>query len=267
MIDFNSLVKPFRVTVPVLGNQFLFNKKSYRLRCRDGWFEVEISGNRVHPIQQAVPQGKYNFVQGFTHNNQIIFQNFDVAKRKYRLSMRAPLHFNQSQTFEAIRAIVWEDRQVYWVEPDYSSVQVFVTKDIYDREGTLEGEKGVTPELRSLFLFHSLERDQLKALAVEAQQKEDHEKMMNDLPSRLRFTFQRAGAEFLSYSLSGNRIIVDWKVSDSPFKYNSVLDSQTFMVLEAGYCMSGDDRRHNITSMVKTAEDYEQRDLTYITRH
>jgi hypothetical protein len=51
------------------------------------------------------------------------------------------------------------------------------------------------------------------------------------------------------------------------FKYNSVLDSQTFMVLEAGYCMSNDDKRHNITSMVKTAEEYEQKDLTYITRH
>lgn len=267
MIDFTKLATPFRVVVPVWGNEFLFHKKLYRLRCRNGWFEVEITNNRARPIGEALPQGKgYRFIQGFTHNNSIIFQNFDVAKRNYRLSMRADLRFNNSQTFEAIKAIVWEDGNVYWVEPDYSSVQIFSVKDVYDREGSLQEEKGVTPEMRSLFLFHSIERDQLKQIQLQEKLEQDHKRIMEDLPSRLRFTFSQAGAELINYSLSGQRIIVDWRMPGSEFKYNSVINSENFMILEAGYCMSNDDKRHNITSMVKTAEEYEQKDLTYITR-
>jgi hypothetical protein len=265
MINFNSIAKPYKVVVPIFENQFILNKKKYSLRCRNGWFEVEISNNRARALEPSLPSG-CEILRGYTHNNHIVFQNFDVAKKKYLLRVMAPLHFNQSQTFEAVIATYWEDKRIYWIQPDYSSTQVFQVKDIFDQEGSLETEKGITPELRSLFLFHSLERDQLKELAQELKQKQDYEKMMADLPSRLHFTFSRAGAELLKYSLSGQRIICDWKIPGSEFKYNSVIDSATFKILEAGYCMSQDDKRHNITSVVKTAEEYEQRGLTYITR-
>lgn len=268
MLDLSKLIQPKEVVVPVLNDHFVYNSKQYYVDCENGWHRVKIVGNRVYPLHADIPEPTgFQLVQGYTCNNSIIFQNFDVAKRKWGFDIWMPFHFNQSQTFEAVKAIVWEDDQIYWFEPNYSNVQIFGLKDLFEVEETLDGKKGITPELRTLFLFHSLERDQLREIAKQIKNKEDEEKMMSDLPTRLKITFERAGAELTNYALTGNRIIADWKMPGSNHQYNSVIDANTWMILEAGFCMSNDDRRHNITSMVKTAEDYEDRDLTYITRH
>ena len=86
------------------------------------------------------------------------------------------------------------------------------------------------------------------------------------MPYKLKRSFELAGAEMLNYSITGKRIIIDWQIKGGGYKYNSVIDIDTFNVIEAGYCMSGDDKKHNITSMIKTAEIYEEDRLTYITR-
>lgn len=278
MLDFGKFAGPIKAVVPIRNNSFILNKKPYQIKSDDGWFEVLIDGNKAQTCGHAywdLPREKAsNMVLGYTCNNSIVFQNFDVAKRKWNLGMTAPLHFNQSPTFESIRAVVWEDGQVYWVEPNYSDVQTLELKDLLDSDQTLVGRKGVTQELRSLFLFHALEKEQIKQLAIEAEmaktraiQKEEEERLMRDIPYRLRMTLARAGGEMLGYSLTGNRIIVEWKIPDSGQRYNSVIDSRTWMVLEAGFCMSNDDKRHNLTSIVKTAEEYEDRGVTFITRN
>jgi hypothetical protein len=115
-------------------------------------------------------------------------------------------------------------------------------------------------------LFHALERDQLKKVLIEKVAKEEHERRMKDIPYRLNKIFENAGATLLNYSLSNKRIIVDWEIMGQKHRYNSVIDAATFKIIEAGYCMSGDDKRHNVTSLVKTAEEYAERNLTYITR-
>lgn len=233
-------------------------------------FHVELSGNSARVLERVVGfedvTTRLPYVFGYTYNNVVVFQNFDVAKRKWGFNCAAPLYFNQSQTFESIKALVWEDGKVYWCEPNYSDLDAIKLKTILDDGGSLEGQKGITPELRSLFLFHALEKENLLKIHAEAKAKEDHERMMRDIPYRLNVTLQRAGGELIRYSITGKRIIVDWRVTGGGFEYNSVLDADTWQVIEAGYCMSGDDKRHNMTSLVKTAEDYENRDLTYITR-
>jgi hypothetical protein len=268
MLDLEKLARPREAIVPILNGTFVFEKKHYRVRCEDGWQKVEIAGNRAHALEPAV-LAEYTFphVLGYTHNNALVFQNFDVAKRKWKFGLSAPLHFNQSQTFEAVKAVVWEDRRVYWAEPNYSDVKALELKDLLERDQTLDGQKGLTPELRTVFLFHAIERSAMQKVLEKAKQREDHERQMRDIPYRLRVTFQRAGAEVVSHSLSGNRIVVDWKIPGSDTEYNSVIDVRTWMVAEAGYCMSNDDKRHNITSLVKTAEEYEERGVTFITRN
>jgi hypothetical protein len=270
MLDFEKFSKPFRATVPIRDRQFLYQSKHYRVNHGDGWFVVEIQNNKVKVIEAAVSFEDWHFkrgIHGYTHHNSIIFQNTDVAKKKFSLGMSAPLHFNQSQTFEAIKAIVWEDGQVYWAEPNYSDLKIFEIKDAYEGEIPIVELKGVTPELRVLYLHHALERESFRKLLEEAKKKEELEKIMASVPGRLKLTFDQAGAQMLNYSVSGTRIIVDWEIPGSHYKYNSVIDSNSWMIIEAGYCMSGDDRRHNITSMVKTAQIYnEQHGRVNITR-
>jgi hypothetical protein len=266
-LDLDAIAAPKRFVVPVLEGSFLLDHKNYRVKCDDGWQVVEIQNNKAKWIEQGGPivalgANDSGNIRGYTHHNRIIFQNFDVARRKYGLGLQSPLHFNQSQTFESIHACIWEDGQAYWVAPNYSDTKVFELKDLLEEDKTLDGVKGITPELRTLYLNHALERAQLKQLAEEAQRQEDHERMLRDIPYRLQHTFARAGAEMVNFSLSGTRIVVDWKIKGSHTQYNSVIDSGTWMVVEAGYCMSGDDRRHNITSMVKTAEAWGRTNIT-----
>lgn len=273
MLDLSKFAKPRHAIVPVRNREFIYEKKHYTVNCEDGWTFVEMknsSAKRVEPPLLAdltYSTNRRRGVMGYTHHNSIIFQNFDVAKRKFRLSVTAPLHFNQSQTFEAIKAVVWEDGQVYWCEPNYSDAKIFEIKDLYEQEHPITDQKGITPELRTVYIHHAVERDNMRKMLEAAKQVQERAEFMKSVPGRLQLTFKAAGAEMNNYSISGDRIVVDWKIPGSHYQYNSVIDSKTWMIVEAGYCMSGDDRRHNITSMVKTAQEYnEGRGHIYITR-
>ena len=262
-IDFNKLAKPFTAIVPILGKSFLLNKKSYTVDSEDGWWCVEISGNKVKVVDAHywvdVPS---NSVSGYTCNNSLIFSNFDVAKRKWKLEVQAPLLFNTVETFSPVKAVVWEDKRVYYISPWYEDFKGLEVKEAFYQETPIDNVKGVTPELRTVHVFHALEREQVRAMLA----KEEHEKQMADVGYRLKHTFERSGATLLNYSRSGNRLIVDWTIKDGSYTYNSVLNADTLQVIEAGYCLNGGDTRLNPTSLILTAEEFESEGLTYITR-
>lgn len=266
MLDLSKFTQPQKVIVPILNNSFIYNRKSYQIKSDDGWYLVEIVNNCATILEETIPYNIVKKVLGYTYHNQIIFQNFDVARRKWNFSTSAPLYFNKSSSFEAIEAVVWEDNRIYWLGTNYNDFKALELKDALDNDEDISTKKGITPELRTLFLFHSLEKEQQKQLLKAQQEKEEQERMMATIPGRLKYSFERAGAEVLNYELSGDNIIVDWGIPGASHQYNSVINSKTWMVVEAGYCMSNDDRRHNITSLIKTAEDYEERGLTFLTR-
>ena len=276
-IDFTALSKPFYVVVPVTNNSFVYHRKNYRVKADDGWYVVAISGNKATIDEPHVWSGTYTNlttsygVFGYTYNNNLIFQNFDVARRKWNLQIETPLHFNVIETFNSVRAVVWEDRRVYYTEPNYADITIYDVKQCYDSESSLDGMKGVTPELRTLFLFHILQREQQRKILEEAQRAAteqrriaDEAEQMKDVAYRLAVTFGRAGAKVIQFSQAGNNLIVDWELDRH--RFNSVIDSRTWMVREAGICVSGDDKRHNITSIVKTAEEYVERRVLHVTR-
>ncbi len=274
-LDFSLFVAPKRTIVPVLSGSFILNKKRYSTNSVDGWSVVEITNNSAKFIEPANAPDIFQMLResqsgsvvlGYTHHNSIIFHNFDVAKRRFNLQVQAPLRFNMATTFESIRAVVWEDGQVYYIEPNYSDIKTYDVKDLYEREESLKDQKGITPELRTLYLFHALERDQMRQVALESKRAADHERMMADIPYRLKVTLERVEAELIGYSLSGDRIIIDWRLKNGQQRYNSVVD-KNFRILEAGICCSGDDRSHNLTSIVKLTESYQERNLVFKTRN
>jgi len=276
-IDFSALASSKIVLVPILQNSFQYHKKKYSIDAVNGWWLVSIEGNKASAIEpyawvdeNILPEcenKKFSWVKGYTYGNQFVFQNFDVAKRTWNLGLTAPLHFNTVDSFSPVKVIAWENSQFFYACINYVDQMVYEVKLAYDEEKSLEGLKGITPELRTLYLFHALERDQFREMLKQQVQKEDHEKRMKEIPYRLKVTLERSGAKLLGYSTSGNRLIVDWELNEGGFKYNSVIDATTWMVLEAGYCLSGGDRKLNLTALAKTAEEYEDRKVIFITRH
>jgi hypothetical protein len=277
MINLESLAKPKIILVPIMGNSFQYHKKKYQIETPDGWWLVSISGNKAEPVESFTwldenilpdcENKKFEFVKGYTYNNQFVFQNFDAAKRLYGLGLTTPLHFNMVDTFWAIKVVAWEAGHFFYAMPNYTDTKVVEAKMAYDNDENLDNLKGITPEIRTLYLFHSLEREQLRELLRQEMVKEKHEKRMKETPYRLKTILERAGAKLINYTTSGNRIIIDWQLNDGSFSYNSVIDSKTWMVMEAGYCLSGGDKKLNLTSMAQTAKEYEERDVIFITRH
>jgi hypothetical protein len=276
MIDFSKFAAARNVQVPVIGNKFSFEKKKYSINATDGWYTVKLDGNSASVVEPLYMfnevESKYDVVKGYSYNNSLIFHNFDVAKRKWSFQLSKELHFNKSQSFTAIKAVVWENNEVYFTESDYSNFKIFEIKAAYDEDKNLDHLKGVTQELRTVFLFHTLEREQLRAMELlrleelaEDERRKREAELMATVQGRLQVMFSRAGARVTKYNISGTRITVDWEMDGR--KFNSVIDSITFKVIEAGYCMSGEDTNHNITSLVKLAEDYEEQGLIHITRH
>jgi len=257
--------KPQLITIPLFSNSFIFHKKKYIITAPDGWYDVSILNNTATIVSPSCPPMDKTF-SGYVYNNQFIPSNFDIAKRKYSLSPLTPIRFNSSSTLSSVSVIVWEDKSVYYAQENYSDVLIFDIRAAIENEKNVDTLKGVTPELRMLYLFHALEKENLKKALQESLEKEEKKRFLESVPGRLKTVFERAGAVMSDFSTVGNRIIVNWTIKGGEYIYNSVLDNKTFMVVEAGYCMSNDDRRHNITSLVKTAELYEEKDLTYITR-
>jgi hypothetical protein len=269
MINLEKFISEIKVIVPVRNKRFQYNRKIYSIESSEGWKEVTIQGNTVLDAQDIFIENyeMRNTIQGYTYGDKIIFQNFDVAKRKINQDFMDSLYFYNVPTFYPIEAIIWEDRNLYFYRQNYKDTLTFEISNNLDESGmgSLEGIKGVTPELKTVFLFHSIEKQNQKKLLQEAERKGKEEEFKKSIPGRLYLSFAQVGAKLLNYTIERNKITVDWQLQGSR-KFNSVIDANTFKIIEAGYCLSGGDKKLNITSMVLTAEEYEEKRLIHITR-
>lgn len=291
MINLEKFASKKAVIVPLKRGTFQYNRKKYysekARQFNDGFYRVELEGNRFEVLEEVVIETEdlpFTIIKGYTFNNNLVFQNFDAAKRKVHREVMAPLFFNTQESFFSVEAIFWEDKNLYYYRPNYLDTLIYEVKERFDNKQDITGLKGATPELKTLFLFNDLarlellrEQDELKKQLEELRlikekglrEKEEAEKLahlMQTIKGRLMITFNRVGGKLLNYSVSGEYLTVDWQLEATGRSFNSLIDPGTFKVVEAGYCMSGDDRRHSISSMVLTAKDYEDDDLIYITR-
>lgn len=273
MIDFAKFTKPFKTIVPVKSKKFQYLDKSYEVQesCFDSWYQVEIAGNKVSLLDQY-PEIPYKTYKGYTYNNKFIFKNFNVALRNWGFkNILFDLHFNNVVTFSAVKVVVWESKDIFLVETDYSDVEIELLLEAFDERKSTSSLKGITPELSTLFLFHEVQRQQQEALLAKIEEEKKLEELnkledLSDPKERLIKTFLKAGAVIENFTTKGNHFVVDWHIPEQSYKYNSVIDQNTWMVIEAGICVSDDDDRLNITSLVKTADQYAKEGLTYITR-
>jgi len=267
-INLDQFCDSFEVYVPVIDGRFRYKRKLYLVRnVEPGWYKVKITENDVDIIESILPEVipfKFKTIKGYVYNNKLLFFNFEVGTRKLKKDVMIDLLFNQAENFSSIEAIIWEDGRVFYYRPNYNDILIYEVRRYIENNLDLKTFKGATPELKMLALFDILEKQRLEEDRKKAKDKEEKERWKQSFQGRLIYSFERVGAVLHKYSITGNRLIADWSVDGQSF--NSVIEVNTFRVIEAGYCMSGDDKRHNIHSMVVLAKDYEDRDLIYKTR-
>jgi len=272
-INFNKIVESKTVIVPIVQGTFQYNRKKYAMILDTldfgGWWKVKILGDIVEVLEQVFPEidlPDIKTIKGYSYNNKMVFQNFDVGKRKVGLDIMGRLYFNNAPTFSSIKAVLWEDGCLYYYGVNYNDMFLPEVKQAFDEDIKSPKIKKMTPEIKALYLFHELERQAIQKADLEIKKTEDLKRWRESLSGRLHSAFNSVGAEVLEYSVSGNRLIVDWKLEETGRKYNSILNADTLVTIECGFCVSGADKKFNITSMVLTAKEYEKDSLTYITR-
>jgi hypothetical protein len=120
MIDFDNFTKPINVKVPILFNSFVYNRKKYFVKeSTNNWYNVSIVGNdvKVNYILSNIEFESFenlNVIKGYIYNNNLIFQNFDVGKRKLNKEIMSPIHYNILDNFSSIEAIIWEDGNLFY---------------------------------------------------------------------------------------------------------------------------------------------------------
>ena len=266
MINLKRFTKEILTVAPVINNSFKFNRKYYKIegtKVSDNWYRVSISGNKVTIIEQAIIELEnvtFSTINGYCYNNQIVFQNFDVAKRKLHKEIISPLYLNRSQNFTAVNAIIWEESELIYYKLNYRDTMVNEIRNIFSNGAQITNIKGVTPELQTLFLFNTLEDERYKTDLLEDKSFFSTGKSSISYKDLLHKSFINAGANLIHYSIQGKNCIVEWSIKGFSSSIISVLDVDTFKVKHAGFCMEGDDYRHNVTSLLATAKLFNESD-------
>jgi len=266
MLNLSHLTKTREAIVPVLNKSFQYNNKKYFIteECKDGWYVVTIENNRVKIKTPAFVENLthiFSIARGYTFENKIFFQNYDSARRNYNRDISSHLHFNSAPTCSSVYSAFWEDKKFYYISLNYGDNSLLKIKESIDKNESIESEKGITPEMRMLYLHHVL-----KNMGDENASPESSEKKKTSQYDRIRHLFSSAGAVIDELMSEKDDFTIIWHFIDNKTYFNTLLDGKSLMIKEAGYCMENDDHRHNITSLVLTAKDFDNNDEIFKTR-
>jgi hypothetical protein len=306
VIDLDKFVNEKRIIAPVLNNSFKYDRKSYSISCKNGWHRISFVNNNAKIIDEDVgpyeifddPQyPKSKMIKGYALNNKFIFKSAREGELKFGTPLMNDLIFSDFEDPQPVISI-YHNKMFFFVSIDYSDVLLYECieklnsidlsynqqeiKKIFESNETeqklkdmsIQYPQGTTPELKIFgvnFLMKKMFSEYQiilanEMLAIEQEEARKRE-WLNTFPGRITSLFAMAGGVVLDIDLQKNRAIVTWKIDgNNRDRFNSVIDLRTMKIEEAGYCMSGDDKRHNITSLVLTAREYDEKDLIYITR-
>ena len=288
-IDLTKFAGKTSAMVPIVENSFQYNRKKYRVRdAEDAWYNVEMEGNNAVLTGKAYPS-EYDFeksklVSGYIFGNNLFFANFDTARRKFRKEMHAPALYNTFDTFNSVKAVHWEDENFYIVGVNYTDTLIYQVKSLLDTEDSIDTVKGVTPELRVLFALHLIQKQKIAEELRKADEERKRKELLQSLPGQLENIFRRAGGVMTSCTfinvaeplnnhtsrtdrrMNGRFAEVEWNIPGMPERFNTIVNLDTMMIWDAGFCTSGADRKFNITGLVQTAKDYKQNAFINITR-
>lgn len=137
-------------------------------------------------------------------------------------------------------AVVRFDGALFLHESTERPVEAKRLRDAFEARGH-PGEAGFVPAERKAF-----------ELASEA--REENEKSKDE--RRLERALAKAGGELIGYDAKRDSFTVRYKVDGTSFE--SVVDARDLTVVSAGICLSGEDRKFDLTSLVGVMREYLQ---------
>lgn len=278
-INLNRFNQKKEAIVPIIDGWGQYNgRKIYVPGVEDGYYEATLGDSivlhgrarplKVHKIFTG--SGRYKF-RTYAIGEEGVATNFDVFTRK-GFGETVKVNFLSVRLFEVVEIVFWEDGRFYFYETVLPKNRQVIqqVKQHFDTDREITNIRGVTPELRYYFLLASLQRQSVRAAEEmekyklsELERKKRVEEFNASFPGRLKGTITKAGGVFIRYSKFGNGYLVEWKLGRQLIK-STIKDDMR--IINAGFCLSGDDKKHTIASIVNLAKLFRRDAPLYITR-
>lgn len=256
------------------------SRKFYLPKSEDGWYKIEeFKENKVFrkatPLEVLKELKNKKFLRMYAFGEEGIPVSFDNLKQKgYGETVR--VNFLNLPTFEVAKVIYWEDKRFYYYEADprFQRETLQMLKNKFEK-GENYLQKGITPELAYFMLLASLGRETYRELdrlnefnLTKEERNKRMEEFKNTFGETLKKTIENAGGIMIKFVKSNkDSFLVHWKVKGSNQMIKTTI-KDNMRVLSAGFCLSGYDKAHSVSSIIQLAKQYEEEeeDGVYITR-
>ena len=277
MLDLTKFTRDEVITAPIVNGWGQYSRRKLFLpNTEDGWYSIKV-GNTVEVIRKATPLEidkalkRSKVFRVFPIGTEAVPWNFDLFTRN-NWPETVNVNFMNLEVFEVAKVGLWEDGRFYYIEPEgrWGRTVMQKVKEVFNSEGKLEDLKDVTPEIRYYFLLLELQRQTLRALEeierAKITAKERARRLAEfqaSFAGRLQGTIEKAGGTLIKYTKQGTGYVVHWKIGDQTIK-STVRDD--LRLVSAGFCLSGDDRKHTMASIVQLGRLFQQSRPLNITR-
>lgn len=279
MIDLSRFTKVRDVIVPIIdGWGQIDGRKIFARYKENGWYHVQLgNGTRIgalaSPLEILKTLEKQSFLRVYALGLEGVATNFDNFFRK-GFNEAVVINFLNLPIFEVAKVILWEDNRFYYYEEDskFQRVLIRALRESFEQEKSINDFKDITPEIRYYWLLVNLERqafrevEKLAKLKLSEEEKRKRvEQFQNTFEGRLKKTIEDAGGEFIKFSKANkDTYLVHWKLGRQMIK-STIRDNM--QIMSAGYCLSGDDKKHSMSSIIQLAKMFQTRGGgLYITR-
>lgn len=281
MLELSKFIKKEIVIVPIINGEGRVNGRKIKLNTKEsGWLKLEL-GDEIRFISKASP---YEIIKNTLRQDKKIYKtmvyvlgtegvaySFDEFYKR-GLSEVVEINFIEAPLYSVALIIQWEDKRFYYVDTVITKNNKIIkeVKDRFSLIKDIKDVKGVTPELRYYFLLTNLQRDSfenlesLEKMSLSREEKEKrYKKINNAFPIRLKAAIQKAGGVYISHKNFGHGFEVEWTVGGQKIISRMRDDMR---IINAGFCLSGEDKKHSISSIINLAKVFQKDKPLYITR-
>jgi len=277
-IDLAKFSGSVEAVVPILRGRGWYKGRRFQLRAPNGWYLASL-GSRVQKLRRATPieirkaTKNLETLRGYSYGAEIIPLNFSDVKFRYGFAESVPVHFLEAQPWTIVKCVNWHKEPIFIEVDRRASYKVLnEVRKRFEEERDLSELKGVTPELRYLYILHSLQRDNFRAGAAleklklaEAEREKRAEQFKQTFSQRIKSIIENAGGHLKQFYLRGeSNLIVVWEVGGQTLK---TLIDPDMKVQDLGYCTEDKKQsKHSLTSAVLLAETFQKEGSLFITR-
>ena len=276
-IDLNRFSEPVEAVVPFIDKKSVYRGRKIEEGVEDGWYKVMIADNIAvlgvaNQIEREMALQSCPILKGLPIGDQFFPLNFNTLE-VLGFDQTAEVQFNEGETWDIIKAGLWEDGRFYFAGIDYGFDRGILenVRKAFEKDKSIKDISGTTPELRYYFIVLSLHRESHRKMQELAKMKlaaAEREKLLKEFrktfSGRLEKIIKDAGGKLVRFSKKGkDKVVVVWKVGDQQIK--TVIEDG-LKIIDAGFCLSGEDKKHSLSSLIALAHIFKEDEPLYITR-